>query len=312
MQDLMFRAMGSQIRILLDTDDTQAAPSIDRVTRWFADWEHTLSRFQPDSELSQLNRNAGRWVGVSDVLWEVIQLALDVAHHSNGLVTPTILPALEQIGYGQSIAFSSNQSKQPDHPHIRPAWTSDLHDWWQLRLDTDRRAIWVPLGIRLDLGGIAKGWAAYQTQQRLQPYAPTLVDAGGDIVVSGPQADGSAWPIGVTNPHDPDEILTLLMIAHGSVATSGRDYRRWQSQGIWHHHIIDSRTGISAQSDILSATVVAPDIVRAEMSAKMALILGSAEGLGMLEAQPDLAGLLVLEDGTILQSNRLEQYVWKG
>jgi thiamine biosynthesis lipoprotein len=163
--------------------------------------------------------------------------------------------------------------------------------------------------VRLDLGGVAKGWAAGEALRRLAAAGPALVDAGGDIVVSGPMADGSAWPIAIDDPRAPEGELGVLLLDHGAVATSGRDYRRWRQGGQERHHIIDPRTGQPAQTDVLTATAVAPDGITAEAAAKAALILGSAGGCAWIDAHPALAALLVLDDGRILESGRIGAYL---
>ena len=100
------------------------------------------------------------------------------------------------------------------------------------------------------------------------------------------------------------------MMVQGGVATSGRDYHRWRQGGIWHHHIIDPRTGRPAQADVLTATVVAPSAAEAEVAAKVAVISGSQAGLEWLDSKPELAGMLVLDDGQRLYSRRIAQYLW--
>src|SRR5213596_2848667 len=102
MQQLEFRAMGCQMLAALDTDGPDTAPRLAQVPGWFAEWERRLSRFRDDSELMQLNRCAGRPVQVSDVLWDVVQSALQAAQRSHGLVTPTLLAELELAGYDRS------------------------------------------------------------------------------------------------------------------------------------------------------------------------------------------------------------------
>jgi thiamine biosynthesis lipoprotein len=77
------------------------------------------------------------------------------------------------------------------------------------------------------VGGIAKGWAADRAALLLGEHAPALVDAGGDIAVSGPQLDGSPWPVAMANSLNPEEQLDLVLLYNGGVATSGRDDRRW-------------------------------------------------------------------------------------
>jgi thiamine biosynthesis lipoprotein len=161
----------------------------------------------------------------------------------------------------------------------------------------------------LDFGGIAKGWAAHQTARRLGMYGPALVDAGGDIAVSSLQADGQPWRIGVADPFEPDHSLAVLGLGRCGVATSGRDFRRWHQDGRPSHHIIDPRTGQPAETDVLTATVIAPDVLQAEAAAKKALILGSQDGLAWLEAHPGLTGLLVLEDGRQRQTRSFDRFI---
>mgnify|MGYP000182779134 FL=1 len=346
MQRLTFRAMGCQMLAVLDDTSAQAARLLAQVPGWFEGWEQTLSRFRQDSELSQLNRNAGRQTPVSAVLWEVVQAALHAARQSQGLVVPTLLHALEAAGYDRSFeALGADLSRgtarrAPTPPPASPP--PDTGDWRAIRCDSRTRCITLPAGMRLDLGGIAKGWAADQAVGRLSAYGPALVDAGGDIAISGPRADGQPWPIGVASPatwaaappppergrkgfspeepssvvcrlsSDHQSLLGLLMLPRAGrpsscgVATSGRDVRRWQRNGVWQHHILDPRSGQPAITDVISATVVAPTALEAEIAAKVALILGSRDGLAWLEARPPLAGLLVLEDGRVIPSRRLD------
>ena len=105
----------------------------------------------------------------------------------------------------------------------------------------------------------------------------------------------------MADPLHPNELLTVLQMGAGSVATSGRDYRRWRQNGKWQHHILDPRTGAPANTDVLSATVVAKTMLEAEVASKVALILGSHDGLLWLQHHA-LTGLLVLQDGQVLRN----------
>jgi thiamine biosynthesis lipoprotein len=217
-------------------------------------------------------------------------------------VTPLLLDALEAAGYDRSFdALDRSGPPAKTAVEARPAPRAAE----AVRRDSRQRTLQLLGGARLDLGGVAKGWAADRAARRLGAHGAALVDAGGDIAVSGPRPDGLPWTIGIANPIRPDEDLESLCLAVGGVATSGRDYRRWQRDGVWYHHILDPRTGRPAETDVLSATVAGPSAVRAEMAAKAALILGSRAGLAWLEARPEMAGLLVLENGQVLRSSRL-------
>ena len=306
MQEITFRAMGCQMMTAIDSPLPEVQTLLNQVPGWFEIWEQHLSRFRPDSELSEVNQNGGSQP-ISTVLAQVTHEALLAQHQSDGLVNPLLLNALEVAGYDRNFAdLAEDIIPQSNLPL--------MNGNWNLKLDFDHRNLTLPPGARLDLGGIAKGWAADQAAQRLGKLAPALVDAGGDMAASGPQADGSPWPVGVANPlnpFDPDDQLDLVMLWRGGVATSGRDYRRWRKDGRWQHHIIDPRTSRPALTDVLSATVVAPSACLAETAAKSVLILGSLEGLYWLDERPELAGLIVLEDGETIPSRRWLNHIWR-
>lgn len=303
-----FRAMGSQILIVIDAPVAIARPDLTSLRKVFASWEAILSRFRPDSELSCLNNSQREWLAVSPTLAEVLALALRGAAMTGGLVTPLVLEALELAGYDRDFsAIAAEQLPATAAPPVHPA-----ADWHCISVDPLRGSVSRPPGLRLDLGGVAKGWAADRAVGLIASHGPALVDVGGDIAVSGPRRDGAAWPIGVQDPRGGADPLTVLLIASGGVATSGRDYRRWRQGAVERHHIIDPRTGAPAETDLLSVTVAAPSVAEAEIAAKAALILGSAAGLSWLQARPWLAGLLVRDDGAVLHTPTLEAYVAKG
>jgi thiamine biosynthesis lipoprotein len=302
MKEHPFRAMGCQMLAVIDRDDAPAAARLADVPGWFEDWEQQLSRFRTDSALSQLNASGGRAVVVPPALWQVLGVALEAARLSDGIVQPAVLAALEAAGYDRSFEQVAAQG-------IAERTPEQTTDWRSIAIDRRSGVVRLPSGMRIDLGGIAKGWAADQAALRLAKAGPALIDAGGDIAVSGPMADGAPWPIAIASPFAPEESLGLLLLVRGAVATSGRDYRRWTRDGVEQHHIIDPRTGRPAQTDVLSATIVAPDGPSAEMAAKVALILGSRAGMAWLDARPTLAGLLVLADGRILHSRRIDAYL---
>ncbi|WP_448591753.1 FAD:protein FMN transferase [Thermoflexus hugenholtzii] len=309
MFQISFRAMGCQMKAMVDSESIHAAGALREVPRWFAAWERCLSRFREDSELSVLNRSDGRWMRVSPTMWEVLRAALLAVQLSEGLVVPTVLPALEAAGYDRSFEQVLREGQRTGDGV--EAWEVESCAWTSIQLNPERRAVKLPKGVRLDLGGIAKGWAADQAVRRLKPYGPALVDAGGDIAVSGPMANGEPWPIGVADPRsaswnlleDPP-LLGILRVARGGVATSGRDVRRWRRGDEEQHHLIDPRTGRPARTDVLAVTVVAPTAYEAEIAAKVVFLRGSQEGLAWLEKRPGFAGLVVRHDGEILWSSR--------
>lgn len=301
-----FTAMGSRMRAVLDGDAQRARRLLRLVPRWFAEWEARLSRFRPESELSQLNRSAGRPVAVSRTLWRVLQAALRGAAESEGLVIPTVLPALEAAGYDRTFAEIGQHPGASGSSARLAVIALD-----GMTIDPVHRIICLAAGTRLDFGGVAKGWAADTALGRLRRRGPALVDAGGDLAINGAPRGMPGWPVGIADPFTPDRPLALLCLSGGGVATSGRDYRRWMQDGQPRHHLIDPRTGRSAVTDVLTATVIAPNARAAEAAAKTVLIRGSREGLAWLEHRPSLAGLIVTEAGTVETSTRFDRLLWR-
>lgn len=302
-QKLEFHAMGCEMLVVLD--HPTPVNDLSRVPEWFEHWEDVFSRFRLDSELSHVNRSHRAPTQVSQEFAEVFELVRTAERQSDGLVTPVLLDALLEAGYDRSfewLATASNDFEQ--HPHTV---TPDLA---QIEWDAATRTICLPPGLHLDFGGIVKGWAANETVKRLSKYGPVLMDAAGDVAIGGKRLNGEAWPIGVADPFHPPENRELLKLENCGVATSGKDRRRWQQNGNWRHHLIDPRTHHPAETEVLAATVIAPTSIQAEWAAKTSLLLGGQAGLEWLNSNPELAGLLILEDGQYLYSRTLEKYLW--
>jgi FAD:protein FMN transferase len=306
MKRIEFHAMGSRILALVDNESSAADSALKRLPGRFEEWEQALSRFRSDSELSLLNRSAGHPVVVSETLGEVFLASRTAEEFTGGLVRPTVLDALVLAGYDRSFnLMAAAQVAAPEAVLDLPDLAADI-SW-----DASTRTLTLPEAVHLDFGGVAKGWAAQKALDRLKQFGPALVDAGGDIAIKGPRADGQPWSVGIRDPFHPDEHFETLRLERGGVATSGTDYHRWQMGSLSNHHLIDPATGLPADTDVLTATVIAPDALRAEAAAKAVVIAGSRSGLDWLESDPSLAGVLVLQSGEALYSLRMRTYLWR-
>jgi FAD:protein FMN transferase len=297
-----FHAMGSEMLAVLESN--VLSQTLPVVTQWFEEWEQVLSRFRYDSELTRLNQTHEHPVQVSKVLWDVFQAALEAERMTDGLVTPTVLNAMIDAGYDRPF------DKMGD-PSISVTGSADAtpRSGREISANEDDRTIILPKGIRLDFGGVAKGWAAHQAMERLQNEGPALVDAAGDIAISGPRANGSPWQIGVADPFHKEHEIEVLFLNQCGVATSGKDRRHWRQDGVLKHHIINPLTNQPAETDVLTVTIIAPNVMQAEAAAKAAFIQGSGPGLEWIEAQPDFAALFILDDGRMLYSQRMKEYL---
>jgi thiamine biosynthesis lipoprotein len=289
--------------VILDQEAGPAPEALACVPAWFEDWEQSLSRFRADSELSRVNRTFDQPVPVSDALWEVYQASVWAERFTNGLVTPTVHDAMLEAGYDKSF------DELPRYQRDASSTSVMLQPLSVVLADEAAHTLCLPRGVHLDFGGVAKGWAAHQAMTVLQAEGPALVDAGGDISISGPHSDGSAWEIGVRNPFERETDFEFLYVERGGVATSGRDRRRWLQGNRLRHHLIDPLTGQPAVTDVSPATVVAPTVMEAEAAAKAALLMGAEDGLRWIESRPELAALVVLENGQALYSKRMLEYL---
>jgi len=297
-----FHAMGCEMLVAVDRE---TAPSLlSQVPKWFEEWEQVLSRFRYDSELTRLNQTHAQPVCVSETLWEVFQAARRSEQMTDGLVTPTLLDAIIEAGYDRPFDVLPHLAA----PAPDSVWTAP-RSLGGIIVNDLARTLFLPSGMGLDFGGVAKGWAAHQAMKRLQAEGPALIDAGGDIAISGPRADGNPWQVGIADPFDPGEEIETLHLNASGVATSGKDRRRWTRDGFFQHHIIDPSTGHPAETDLLTVTVVAADVMEAEAAAKAAFILGSRAGLEWIEAHPNLAGFFILENGQSLYSRNTGKYL---
>lgn len=287
--------MGSQIGVWLAHEDAFfAADCLRRVHVLFDEYEACMTRFDPASELSQLNEAEG-WTAVSDLLWDVITVAVDLSAATHTLFTPTLLNAIEAAGYTHTF-----DPAQPFHPRTHTPIINT-----KIALDPAQKAICLPAGMRLDLGGIGKGYTAEQAVSMLNLLGASacLIDAGGDLRAGGAPPTSPGWAVGIARPsanrEAADDELTRLWLADGAMATSGVDYRRWEIDGVLAHHIIDPRTAAPAATDLLTVTVLADDLCTAEAWSTAALVAGSQAGYAMLCAA-DLAAVLITQQNEII------------
>lgn len=299
LQRLDLRAMNSDIELL--TGAPGAARRLRRAERWLHGFEARFSRFVALSELSRLNASSGRPFVASSVLFELVRLALELARRSEGLFDPTVLADLIASGYDRSFDLV------PPVRAITPGATRRHFTWREVSLDPATRRIEVPEGCGIDLGGIGKGWAVDRMASMLG--TPGLVNGGGDVYASGSPPDDTAWRVGIADPFDAGRDLCVVRVVDRGVATSSSLKRRWRAGDAMLHHLIDPRTGRPSDSDAVQVTVIARNATEADYLAKVTLLRGATAGLEALAREPDAEGVMVRNDGTVLQTAGLGAYV---
>jgi thiamine biosynthesis lipoprotein len=268
MQRRAFRSMGTDVEVLLDgVNEVDAPAAFSWAQGEFERLEALFSRFRDDSELSRLNADGE--IDASPDMLAVVSAALRARERTGGRFDPTVHDALVAAGYDRTFELVARRTVR--------AGASPGPAGGAARIEDGR--IELAPGVRLDLGGIVKGYAADCVAAELSTIAACLVNAGGDVAVRGVPSLG-AWGVAVETP---DGSMTLALVA-GGLATSGADRRRWRTEAGERHHLIDPRTGRSADSDILRVTAAAGSAVEAEILAKALFLAGEHAGAAEADA----------------------------
>ncbi|WP_320670761.1 FAD:protein FMN transferase [Patulibacter defluvii] len=299
--DVPFAALGTRCRVVIETAPgagESATAALARVRRLLDEADRRLSRFRSDSDLTRLNDDPRETVPVDPLLLDAVAAALGAAERSDGLLDPTVLPALVRHGYARSRRDAvpvGLLAALRDAPERRPARPHPAARWRAIRIDRRAGTVSRPPGTAIDLGATAKGWLADRCGALLHPHARWAVDLGGDLRVGGPQARERPFAVEVAAPlrRAPAARLTLRA---GAVATSGIDRRLWREpDGRPAHHLIDPAREAPAWTGLLTVTAVAASGEEAELIAGSTLLRGPA-AIGRLALS---GGVAIDEHGTV-------------
>lgn len=259
-----------------------------------------MSVFQAESDVAHLNAAAGKAaVPVHTETLRLLEYAKHVAVSSNGAFDITIQPLIDLWGVGRK------EERIPTAREIRRI--RRLVDIRALACDMNRGVAFLKkAGQGVDLGGIAKGYAADEVKRILQEHGvqSALINLGGNIAALGVRPDGLPWNVGVQNPTGArGAYLGTLKIAGDSVVTSGVNERFFIQNGRRFHHLIDPRTGWPAQSGLLSVTVVCARSLDADALSTALFILGF-RGLPLLR-EYGAEAVFAMENGQIFTTKGL-------
>jgi thiamine biosynthesis lipoprotein len=254
--------------------------AIERALDWFRDVEARCSRFLGDSEVMRLVPRAGEPVPVSQMLFELVGFAVALAHETGGAFDPTVGRAMQTRG--DDTEYRTGARIQTSAASPTEASYRDVH------LDERERTIRIDRALVLDLGAVAKGLAIDLAARELGEFGDFAIDVGGDLFLSGANAEGALWSVGIRHPREPSTLLATVRASNIAVCTSGNYERRDVAP---HGHILDGRTRDTATA-CESVTVAAPLALVADALSTAAFALGPEEGLAMLERH-DVAGLVV-------------------
>jgi thiamine biosynthesis lipoprotein len=284
-----FRAMGSPAHLIVGGAHE---PLVDWAVAEVERLEQSWSRFRPDSELSRLAGHAGAWRPVSAELMAALARARRLWEHTAGAFDPTVLAALEAMGYDRTFAAVARDAGALERPPV-PAPGFD-----RVEIDEGASAVRLPPGVRLDLGGIGKGLAADLVAEGLvlRGAASVLVGLGGDVRTAGHVPDGG-WRVPVLDPFDETATWSEAVLGAEAIVTSTSLLRSWRRGGQALHHIVDPLTGSPTDTGVVAVVARGGSAWWAEGLAKAAMVLGEAGADALLDGT-DVGATLFRADGS--------------
>ena len=282
--------MGTAIRAeLWHEDPCKGEAALDAVMEEMRRIDRAMSPFKPESELSRLNREAAKApVPVSREMFELVARSVEFSKLSEGAFDITFA----SVGY----MFDYRNGTKPTAEKIAAALPGI--DYRHIRLDRSQCTIeFARSGVRIDLGGIAKGHAVDSCVALLKAHGvkQALVVAGGDSRVLGDRR-GRPWMIGVRDPRRKDSMVAMIPLVDAAISTSGDYERYFEADGVRYHHILDPRTGMSA-TGVRSVTIVGPDTTTTEGISKSVFIMGPERGIRFAESFPGIDAVIIDGDG---------------
>ncbi len=287
--------MGTSVSVELWHEDGEAGRAAVRAV--MAEYHRInarMSTYREDSEISHVNREAHAGpVAVSEELFGLLVRALEISRLSDGAFDITF------DSVGQHYDFRGGQ--RPDAATL--ASELEVLDYRLVELDETTRSVrFLARGVRLNLGGIGKGYAVERGAQILRErgVAHALLNAGGDSRVIGDRR-GQPWWTGIRDPRDPDRVVVRLPLQDEAVSTSGDYERYFESAGLRFHHILDPASGLPV-GGLRSVTVIGPDAVLTDALSTTLFVLGVEQGMALIGQLPAYEAVLIDHEGRMAVS----------
>ncbi len=261
-------------------------------------YEKLLSKTIEGSDVWQINHASGATVQVSADTIALLKKSIEISEASGGAFDITVAPAIALWD------FTGDKHILPDKDALAEAAT--LIDYRKISIEGNY--VTLGEGIEVDLGGIAKGYIADKIAEYLweQGVESGLLNFGGNVLVIGTKPGGEKWSVGVRDPDgEADDYIAAIHVANQAVVTSGVYERGFALDGVWYHHILDTKTGWPVHNGLMSVTIVADNSTLADALSTTCFALGIEEGTKLAEAYAAQA-VFIDENGMITASQGLE------
>jgi thiamine biosynthesis lipoprotein len=279
-------------------DETRGRELVNEAMEEYRRIDREMSTYKPDSEISLVNaRAAEKPMAIGAELYSMIARSLQLSVASRGAFDITY----DSVGY----LYDFRARKRPTEIEIEQHLSAV--DYRHVVLDPARRTVhFTQPGVRINLGGIGKGYAVQRAADmlRVKGVAHALLNAGGDTRVIGDRR-GQPWIVGIRHPRLENEVITRLPLVDEAISTSGDYERFFEEDGKRYHHVINPRTGKPTEG-ILTVTVIGPDGTMTDGLDTAIFVLGAEEGLEMIKKYPEYEAIVVDSTGKVSYSSGLE------
>jgi thiamine biosynthesis lipoprotein len=282
---------------LWSTDRARGQAAIDAVFTEFRRIDALMSTYKPESELSRVNAAAATTpVPVSRELYDLLATSIEYSKLTRGAFDVTYA----SVGY----LYDYRARVHPDAAAIAAALPGIDYRHIELLPGTQSVRFRRP-GVRIDLGGIAKGYAVDRGIAVLQGLGieRAMVNAGGDTRIIGDRL-GRPWIVGIRHPDDETKVVLRIPLTDTAMSTSGDYERYFEEDGVRYHHILDPKTGRSA-GKVRSVTIIAATATRTDALTKSVFVMGAEDGIGFIDTLGDVDAIAVTPEGKVLYSKGL-------
>lgn len=296
------KLMGSRFDItVVAKDQEQGDLFIDMAVSEISRIEKLISSWDPNSQTSEINRNAGiKPIKVDAELLDLIERAIGISKLTDGAFD------ISYASMDRIWKFDGSMIQMPSEEEISASVAKVGYQ--NILLDREQRTVYLALeGMKIGFGAIGKGYAADKAKALLASKGVTagIINASGDMNTWGNQPNGADWKVAITNPMDKNKVFALLPIKNGAVVTSGNYEKYVNFNGKRYTHIIDPRTGYPS-SGIISVTVFAPKAELADALATSVFVMGKEAGLDRINQLPQIECIIIDDAGNITKSKNIE------
>lgn len=248
-----------------------------------------LDRGNPESEIYKINEN--HTAEVSEATADMIRAAIDISKRTNGAFDVTTAPLSDLWGF-----YGSN-FRVPSNSEVKTALSGVGYEKIAIRGNT----ITIPENTKIDLGGIGKGCASDWVTLVLKNNGvkSAIISLGGNVHAIGSRVGGGAWTVGITDPSDTSQILGTVKVKDKAVVTSGGYQRNFTENGVTYHHIIDPKTGKSANSGLTSVTIISDSGITADGLSTALFVMGLDSAETLWRSSNDFEAVFVGDNGKI-------------